>query len=80
MLGSERSLEAGGAGGVFSVEDVLNESGGVESLSVSDKAVVDAGVRLQVPRTIRVLQGDATRTRLHLDGVAAVERERFHLK
>ena len=78
-LGSERALVAGGTGGVFSVEDVLNESRGVESLPV-DKAVVDAGVRLKVPRAIRVLEGDASRTRLHLNGVAAVERERFHLK
>ena len=78
-LGSERRLEAGGAGGVFSVVDVLDEGGGVESLSV-DKAMIDAGVRLEVPRAIWILEGDAPRACLHLHGVAAVERERFHLK
>ena len=78
-LGTERALEAGGAGGVFPAEDVLDEGGGVEAVPI-DEAVVDAGVRLQVPRAVRILEGDAARTRLHLDGVAAVERKRLHLK
>ena len=78
-LGAEGALEARGAGGVLPKEDVLDEGRSVEPLAV-DEAVINAGVGLKIPCAIRVLQGDAARTRLHLDGVAAVEWERFHLE